>query len=204
MWNVACCQQSPGGPDALPIEAQDASTAVEEAGVIEPGTMFKALLRSSAYAPLGFLFEEVPHLDILVITQLVGEVADDRVRSGDNILSVNGKTGGDCMRELLDGQEQVEATLVRQAVFRISVSRGDRRLGLELQHAPSGAALFIGEVEADGAVAAAGAELKPGDRLVAVSGLTTRVAMMEVLANSDAPELTVSRAPRPSGAALDP
>lgn len=59
---------------------------------------------------------------------------------------------------------------MRQAVFCVSVPRSDRRLALELQHAPSGAALFVGEVKPGNAVVAVGVELKP-DRLVAVSGL---------------------------------
>jgi len=163
--------------------------------VLPDSQAFKATLRRSEDAPLGFRVEEVPVLDILVITELDGTPADDRIQSGDYILSVCGTSGAENMLALLERQSEVEATVAHPFVFTACVPRGGRRLGVELLHIPAGVTLFAGAIEADGAVAANGVDLKPGDRFIEVSGHTTRASMLEAFVSSDAPEFKVSRPP---------
>mmetsp|Transcript_101863 Transcript_101863/g.285515 ORF Transcript_101863/g.285515 Transcript_101863/m.285515 type:complete len:202 (-) Transcript_101863:129-734(-) len=196
MGSACCCEDAPDYVEtgASAVLSGDV-WSLQHDEFDSTGSVFHATLRRRADMPWGFLFEEVPFLNILVVTKLVAELSDDRIKDGDYILCVNNTRNAEEMKDILEQQRQVDMLVGHPYVFTTAVPTGGLRLGMEVRHLLSGLALFVGEVERDGAAAAAGADFRPGDRIIGVDRRTSIADMMAVLPMSDEPEIVVSRVP---------
>lgn len=97
------------------------------------GLVFQATLRRRANMPFGFLFEDVPFFNILVVTKLVAGHSDGRIQAGDYILCVNSASSAEEMKDTLERQMQVDVLVGHPYVFSTVVPKAGRRLGMEVR-----------------------------------------------------------------------
>eukprot|EP00429_Kryptoperidinium_foliaceum_P064221 CAMPEP_0176063454 /NCGR_PEP_ID=MMETSP0120_2-20121206/31647_1 /TAXON_ID=160619 /ORGANISM="Kryptoperidinium foliaceum, Strain CCMP 1326" /LENGTH=205 /DNA_ID=CAMNT_0017397027 /DNA_START=8 /DNA_END=625 /DNA_ORIENTATION=+ len=117
-----------------------------------------------------------------------------RIRSGDYIEEVNGRTNASEMRDLLESCNGLEVRLRRPKLSEVNIKKGDLPLGLGIKYDQDGTSLAVRSIDEGGAVACAGVDIRRGDRIVAVNGRACRTnELLDELRRSDALRLTISR-----------
>mmetsp|Transcript_76642 Transcript_76642/g.222542 ORF Transcript_76642/g.222542 Transcript_76642/m.222542 type:complete len:235 (+) Transcript_76642:83-787(+) len=183
----------PSAPEAKQRLPQDQFTAV--------------LQRPSSEDPLGMHVELSPPSGYFVVlrvrTDIVGAVqehniivpSEERIIEGDCIVSVNGTSAMDAMTEAFFSDTELELVVRRPKMFSVSVQKNGRSLGMKMTHLAEGKAIFIADIEDDGAVRASNADVLPGDRLVSVNGKRGVSEMVAELTSRDDLELQLARIP---------
>lgn len=123
----------------------------------------------------------------------VGE--DRKVRAGDYIKAVNGvRQSAGAMAEALKANTVLVLEVQRPDVFIRKVTRRrHERMGLDLNYSERGSSLVITEV-GSGALKRCAPDIQPGDRVVAVNGLTgTALNLLETIQRLDTMDLSISR-----------
>jgi len=170
--------------------------------------MFNATLsRPNATIQVGLDVERVQPLDILLIERVnsgsstaAGAYnlhAPDgfRIQAGDYILSVNNVIGIEPMLDILGRKLEADVLVVRPVEVRVTVKKNGKPLGLELKYLKRpDTTLFVSEISKGDAVDESGVDLRAGDRIVKVNGLTSFADMAAELMKGDAVDIVVWRA----------
>lgn len=144
-------------------------------------TMYVSRLRDDSDSPAQRYNQKAP--------------AEKRLLPGDYILEVNGVSGSS-MKLAEEAKRSPKLTLkVRRSVLAThTVDRQDKALGIDILFARNSAVLCIGQV-LDGMIKESGADVKHGDRIVAVNGQGAGSCqdLMEEMKKAAKLELTISR-----------
>lgn len=123
-----------------------------------------------------------------------------KVCEGDYIVAINGepcsKGSASLMSQWKEFAERprLEMTVVRPHIFDVEVSKAAKPMGLELSYGHLGGNGLLVQGVGEGAVRSSGADVRPGDRIIAVdNNRGSPSALLKVLGANDHVQLKMSR-----------
>eukprot|EP00405_Crypthecodinium_cohnii_P043579 CAMPEP_0206572534 /NCGR_PEP_ID=MMETSP0325_2-20121206/28311_1 /ASSEMBLY_ACC=CAM_ASM_000347 /TAXON_ID=2866 /ORGANISM="Crypthecodinium cohnii, Strain Seligo" /LENGTH=237 /DNA_ID=CAMNT_0054076773 /DNA_START=40 /DNA_END=749 /DNA_ORIENTATION=+ len=167
---------------------------------------FKATLKKAGVeAALGWSLDVLDPRHLVVCRIITGQKTPleeynntapeaEQIREGDYIIGVNGMfEKSDKMSEVLRSSDTFDLTLCRPEHFEAKVTKNGSSLGLDLKYGPGGSSLLLEGIR-DGALKTCAPQVKVGDRIVGVNGVTgTPYVLMQAIQDSPVLNLKFAR-----------
>eukprot|EP00405_Crypthecodinium_cohnii_P017617 CAMPEP_0206446222 /NCGR_PEP_ID=MMETSP0324_2-20121206/16002_1 /ASSEMBLY_ACC=CAM_ASM_000836 /TAXON_ID=2866 /ORGANISM="Crypthecodinium cohnii, Strain Seligo" /LENGTH=236 /DNA_ID=CAMNT_0053914641 /DNA_START=74 /DNA_END=784 /DNA_ORIENTATION=- len=117
-----------------------------------------------------------------------------QIREGDYVTAVDGVSGSaEKMSEAMKKSDNLSITVARPHLFTKTISKNNMALGLDLKYGPGGSSLLLEGVR-EGAIKNSTSEVKAGDRIVSVNGITgTPYILMQAIQDAANLEICFSR-----------
>jgi len=188
----------------LPAIVEEDAMSTKRSSMLTPQKFNVELRKPSPTSACGWQLDSMDP-DVLFVSTLSADPAcpvqvynksaidEHRLRPGDYLIQVNGEIGAKAMANQMKSKAILHAVVQRPSIVEITISKGGLPLGLGMKFSPQGSCLLVEDI-GPGAVKEGNHNVRNGDRIVAVCGLTgSQQKLLARLKASDPVVLRISR-----------